>query len=68
MGVGGCLLILPLKSSFNNSIWVRGTSGLAVTLNRPHGALLIDLLNGIVAMGISVSHPKGCISRQSRRT
>lgn len=38
------------KSSFNSNMWVRDTSGLTVTTNEPHGALL-DLLNNIVVMG-----------------
>lgn len=38
------------KASFNNNMWVRDMGGLAVTTNKPHGALL-DLLNNIVVMG-----------------
>lgn len=55
-------------SSFNNSIWVRDTSVLEVTTNKPHGALLIDFLNNTVVMGISVSDQKACTSRPSRKT
>lgn len=60
-----CLLILPFKSSFTNHFWVRNMNGLAVTTNKPHGALLIDLLNSVVVMGILVFDQKSCISRQN---
>lgn len=60
-----CLFILSFKFSFTNHFWVRNMSGLAVTTPKPHGALLIDLLNNAVVMGVLVFDQKNCISRQN---